>query len=163
MEENRTEGVVVAEKYLAPDKYLHLSLSGMGTTLSIMLLCLESENPSTFSLIIGLVFIPWLMVTLFKMIEYWIRPTAVIKDFGDRFTVYYAFGKTRTFRDDEVQEFIAKPYKIFTGRYQETDAKYGVLLFKSYSSTYRTGVVKYVETVRMVLNSKRPYYPKQQL
>ncbi|MBQ9125432.1 MAG: hypothetical protein IJY13_02105, partial [Clostridia bacterium] len=63
------------------------------------------------------------------------------------------------FRYDEVEEFVAIKFT----RDNEAGVKHGALVFKSYGRTYRTGVIKYVETVRMTMNSKRPYYPKQQL
>ncbi|MBR1954852.1 MAG: hypothetical protein IKC58_06180 [Clostridia bacterium] len=156
MDENN-KGTVVAVKYLAPELYSSLFVSLLIAFLSSVALYPEPEW--TLGLVLGLAFYLVVIITLLKMIECWIRPTAVIKDFGDRFTVYYALGKTRTFRYDEVQEFVAIKFT----RDNEAGVKHGALVFKSYGRTYRTGVIKYVETVRMVLNSKRPYYPKQQL
>ena len=156
MDENN-KGTVVAEKYLAPELYISLFVSLLITFMSGVAFYLEPEW--TLGLVLGLAFSLGVIITLLKMIECWIRPTAVIKDFGDRFTVYYALGKTRTFRYDEVQEFVAIKFT----RDNEAGVKHGALVFKSYGRTYRTGVIKYVETVRMVLNGKRPYYPKQQL
>lgn len=161
MDENN-KGTVVAEKYLAPAEYSSLGFSFFGTMLLIFCLQLDPENFHIVPFIIVVALTIWFVVILCKMIAHQTRPTAAIKDFGDRFTVYYAFGKTRTFRYDEVQEFVAKPSLNIWSKIQPIQT-YGVLVIKSYGGKYRTGVVKDVEIVRMILNGKRPYHSKQQL
>ena len=97
-----------------------------------------------------------LFLLLFS-IESLIRPKVAIRDFGNKFTVYYAFGIQRTFKYAEVDEFIVPHDRI------DMRSRYANFFIKVNKKTYRVGIIKDVGVVRMTMNSKRPYYPKQQL
>lgn len=97
-----------------------------------------------------------LFLLLFS-IESLIRPKVAIRDFGNKFTVYYAFGIQRTFKYEEVDEFIVPHDRI------DMRSRYANFFIKVNKKTYRVGIIKDVGVVRMTMNSKRPYCPKQQL
>ncbi len=90
-------------------------------------------------------------------IESLIRPKVVIRDFGNKFRIYYAFGIQRTFNYTDVDEFIVPHARL------DLRSRYANFFIKVNKKTYRVGVIKDAGLVQMTMNSKRPYYPKQQL
>ena len=158
MDENN-KGTVVAEKYLAPAEYSSLGFSFFGTTLLIFCLQLDSENFHIVPFIIVVALTIWFVVILCKMIAHQTRPTAAIKDFGDRFTVYYAFGKTRTFEYTDIDDFMAVRC-VAISRRNSIVQSYGNLVIRVKKRKYLTGIIGDVESVRRTLNMIRPYKQK---
>ena len=89
-----------------------------------------------------------------------LRPDVAIRDFGNKFTVYYAFGKTRTFEYTDIDDFMAVRCVAISMRNSIVQS-YGNLVIRVKKRKYLTGIIGDVESVRRTLNMIRPYKQKK--
>ena len=169
MDENRTEGVVIARKS-TKNVSRDLTFAFLAFAAATFFIVYATTHqiktiPDDVIVVAILIFFATACLVagsfpLVFAISALLRPDVVIRDFGEYITIYYAFGKQLTLKYAEIYIFSGTQESIRNSWTSEwTECLFGNLYVKTNKRTYKIGCIKDVVSVRIKLNNKVSYKP----
>ena len=169
MEENRTEGVVIARKS-TKNVSRDLTFAFLAFAAATFFIVYATTHqiktiPDDVIVVAFMIFFATACLVagsfpLVFAISALLRPDVVIRDFGEYITIYYAFGKQLTLKYAEIYIFSGDQTTYIVGpSHHHIPASFGSLYVKVNNRTRRIGCIKDIVSVRIKLNDKVSYKP----